>query len=322
MTSYSISPERRTLHGAFSRELAPVLTIDAGDSVRFQTLNAAWNIEQRTSVIPSEQPRKFTPREPERDAGHALCGPIAIRGATAGMTLAVHINAIQPGSWGWTSGGGWESRINTRLGVAKDISERMQLWELDATTMTGRNQLGYEVPLQPFMGVMGMPPAEPGWHSTIPPRPSGGNLDCKELVAGTTLYLPIAVAGALFSVGDGHGRQGDGEVSSTGIECPMEAVDLTFTLLPDLHLTLPRANTPRGWLTMGFHEDLHEASMLALEAMLALMHEQYDLARPDALALASLVVDLHITQLVNGGMLGVHAILPHGLLHKIAKVGA
>jgi acetamidase/formamidase len=117
-------------------------------------------------------------------------------------------------------------------------------------------------------------------------------------------------------MGDGHAAQGDGEVSGTAIECPMEHVDLTFELLPDLHIQTPRARTPAGWLTLGFHTDLYEASMRALEAMLGLIIEQYDLERQDAVALASVAVDLRITQLVNAGVLGVHALLREGALRQ------
>jgi len=163
------------------------------------------------------------------------------------------------------------------------------------------------------MGVMGMPPDEPGLLATFPPRFCGGNIDCNELVAGSTLYLSIAIPGALFSTGDGHALQGDGEVSGVAIECPMERVELTFYLRDDIQLTTPRANTPVGWITLGFHEDLHEATLIALNAMLDLMGEQYQLSRPRALALASLLVDLRVTQIVNS-VLGVHAVLPHGVI--------
>lgn len=310
LATYSMVPERATLHGQFSRELPPVLTIDSGDTVQFRTLDAGWNVEPRRSPVPSERPRKFEPRIPERDSGHALCGPIAVRGAEPGMTLAIHIDAIQPAMWGWTATGGWASRLNERMGIAS-APEHMHLWELDAASGTGRNQYGHVVHLRPFMGVLGMPPDEPGWHATTPPRVCGGNLDCKELVTGSTLYLPIPVPGALFSVGDGHAAQGDGEVSSTAIECPMERVELTFELLPDLRITTPRAETPAGWVTMGFAADLYEASMRALEAMCDLLGEWFGVGRQDAVALASVAVDLRITQLVNGGILGVHAVLPH-----------
>jgi acetamidase/formamidase len=315
MALFEIEPERRTLHGTFSREFEPVLIIDPGDAVRFRTLDAGWNIDPRHSDDPGGKPRKFEPRDPEQDGGHALCGPIAIRGARPGMTLEVRINEIQMGSWGFTPAGGWDSEVYRRLGVV-DLPGVVHLWTLDGESMTGRNQHGHVIALRPFMGVMGMPPDEPGLHSTSPPRLWGGNMDCKELVAGSTLYLPIPVEGALFSVGDGHAAQGDGEVCMTAIECPMDRVELTFRLRDDLPLTTPRAHTPAGWLTLGFHEDLNEGAFLAVETMLELMGEQFSLERADALALASLVVDLRITQIVNG-VKGVHAVLPHGAVQGV-----
>jgi acetamidase/formamidase len=231
------------------------------------------------------------------------------------MTLAVQIGAIHPGGWGFTAVGGWPHPVNTHLGVAEQGT--YLLWSLDADALQGRNQYGQTVALRPFMGIMGMPPAEPGLHSTVPPRVTGGNLDCKELVAGSTLYLPIAVPGGLFSVGDGHARQGDGEACVTAIECPMERVDLTFHLHPKLHLTTPRAHTPTGWLTFGLHEDLNQAALIALEAMVAFMIQQYELTRHQALGLASVLVDLRITQMVNQ-VRGVHGVLSH---EAIAEAG-
>jgi acetamidase/formamidase len=233
------------------------------------------------------------------------------------MTLAVQINTIRPGAWGFTAVGGWPHPVNTHLGVVDQGT--YLLWTLDATSLRGQNQYGQSVTLHPFMGVMGMPPAEPGLHSTIPPRLTGGNLDCKELVAGSTLYLPIAVSGGLFSVGDGHARQGDGEACVTAIECPMECVELTFQLYPTLHLTTPRANTPAGWITFGLHEDLDEAALRALAAMVDFLGEQYGLARHHALGLASVVVELRITQLVND-VRGVHALLPHEAIKEAGLV--
>ena len=157
---------------------------------------------------------------------------------------------------------------------------------------------------------MGMPPQEAGRHPTPPPRATGGNLDCKMLTVGSSLYLPVAVPGGLFSCGDGHAAQGDGEVCVTAIECPIERASLTFDLLPDLQLSTPHALTPGGYVTFGLHEDLNEATYLALEAMVDHMAERYALPRADALALASVTVDLRVTQIVNG-VRGVHAVLPH-----------
>jgi acetamidase/formamidase len=311
MAVYMLNSDTHSLHGAFSRELAPALTIEPGDTVRFRTLDAGWNLEPRTSTRYADHPKKFWPRPKGHESGHALTGPVFIQGAQPGMTLGVQIDNVVPGTWGFTAVGGWPHPVNQRLGVAEEGT--FLLWTLDAEAMQGRNQYGQSVTLRPFLGIMGMPPDEPGLHSTVPPRPTGGNLDCKELVAGSTLYLPIAVPGGIFSVGDGHARQGDGEAAVTAIECPMESVEITFSLHPTLKLALPRAHTPAGWITFGLHESLDEAALLALQGMVDLLGELHGLDRYQALGLASAVVDLRITQMVNQ-VKGVHAVLPHGVL--------
>lgn len=307
MAVYTLEPERRTLHGHFSRELEPVLTIDPSDTVRYRTLDAGWGLAPYDER--GERPL-FAPREPGLDDGHALCGPVFVRGAEPGMALEVHIGTLQPAAWGWNRGGGWDTPLYRKLGVAEGES-RLLRWTLDVGRMVGEDQDGHRVALSPFMGVMGGPPPEAGVHPTAPPRVWGGNLDCKELTAGSTLFLPVAVPGALFSVGDGHAAQGDGEVSGTAIECPVERLELTFGLREDMNLKTPRAKTPQAWLSFGFHEDLNEATALALADMLSLMQGLLGVDRKDALALASVVVDLRVTQVVNG-VCGVHAALPHG----------
>ena len=307
-SEHVVLPERRTLHGHFSRELAPVLTIEAGERVRYATLDAGWGlIDHRDPLSPAPL---FEPRDPRLDNGHALCGPIAIRGAAPGMTLVVHVEEVTPGRWGRTVAGKYDNALNRRLGVTGGEAETVR-WAIDAGAGTARDHAGHTVRLRPFMGVMGMPPPEPGIHSTIPPRRWGGNIDCRELQVGSTLYLPVPVPGALFSVGDGHALQGDGEVSGLALECPMERVVLRFEL-ESRELAMPRARTAAGWITFGFHEDL-EAAAIALEGMLDLMTEQFGVARKTALALASLAVSLRITQMVNEAQ-GVHALLPDGAL--------
>jgi acetamidase/formamidase len=131
------------------------------------------------------------------------------------------------------------------------------------------------------------------------------------LVKGSSLFLPIAVDEALFSIGDGHALQGDGEVSGTAIECPMDHVDVTLIVRQDMNISLPRAKTPSGWITFGFDEDLNKAAALALNEMVQLMEEFFEIEKTAAVALASVAVDLRITQVVNG-VKGVHAVLPHG----------
>jgi acetamidase/formamidase len=305
MATYDLVPERRTLHGHFSRDLAPVLEIASGDTVRFAMLDAGWGESAPEGEVIGRLPEGVT-RDAERDAGHALIGPVAIQDAAPGMTLEIQIGALRPGPWGMT----WTSHRlpwYKYLGVERHSATR---WRLDDMRATATSDSGFTVPVRPFLGVMGNAPAEPGRHSTIPPRAVGGNIDCRELVSGSTLYLPIAVPGALFSCGDGHAVQGDGEVAGTAIEAPFELAELTFTLRPDLHLRTPRAQTPIGWITLGFGATLDAATAIALGAMLDLLTERFAISRDDALALASLVVDLRITQIVNQTV-GVHAVLPH-----------
>ncbi len=283
MTVHELPLERRTLHGHFSRDLAPVLTIDPGDTVRLATPNAGWRLESR---------ERFEPRDEVLDAGHALAGPIEVRGARAGGTLVVRIDDVCPGSWG----------------ITPVDAEHALRWELDAAAGIGRAR-AFEVTLEPFLGVLGMPPPEPGIHGTAPPRRSGGNIDCRELGAGATLFLPIPVDGALFSAGDGHARQGDGEVCGCAIECPAEA-ELTIDLRDDLALEWPVAWTSAAWIAFGFDEDLDVAAAIATKGLVDLMHREHGIAAPDAFALASVVADLRVTQVVNG-VKGVHAVLPH-----------
>jgi acetamidase/formamidase len=302
---HEVPLERRTLHGHFSPDLPPILRIDSGDRVAFACLDAGWNIGPQ---------KKFEPRDEQLDDGHALIGPVEISGARAGQTLEVGIDAVRVGAWGATFAGGWSTPLNDRLGVSE--GNHAVRWTLDADSAVGRDEAGREVELQPFPGVLGMPPPEPGVHSTGPPRRWGGNIDCKELVAGTKLFLPIPLDGAHFSAGDGHARQGDGEVSQTAIECPLDRLELTLTLRDEPRLVTPIAWTPDAWLTFGFDEDLDEAVVVATDAMLVLMGRELGLGRRDALAFASVVVDLRVTQVVNG-VKGVHAVLRHDAIRKV-----
>ena len=277
--------EEEIVHGYFSSALPPVLTVASGDSVRFRSLNAGWRWEPDAELFE---------RDRELHNGHALNGPIEVRGARAGQTLAITIDEVRPGPWGVTFGDGQSFH-----------------WRLEGERWTDEG--GTSVRLDPFLGVIGMPPPEPGIHSTTPPRRFGGNIDCKLLVAGTTLYLPIPVEGALLSAGDGHGAQGDGEVSGTAIECPLEQAQLTLAVRDDLDLRMPIARTADAWLAFGFDRDLDLAATHATETMLDLMERELGVDRKRALALASVAVDLHVTQLVNEAK-GVHAVLRDGAL--------
>ena len=278
--------ERRTLHGHFSRELEPVATVDPGDSIAFACPNAGWEVELDA---------RFEPYDEELDAGHALVGPVEVRGARPGQTLVVHVDEVRPGPWGVT------------------FAHRTKVtWRLDTERAEWVDERGARVPSAPFLGVLGMPPDEPGRHSTIPPRRFGGNIDCKELVSGSTVYLPIPVDGALFSAGDGHGVQADGEASGTAVECPLDRAQLTLSL-SDLELRSPIARVDGAWIAFGFDEDLDLAAEEAMATMLDLMERELGLERSYALALSSLAVDLRVTQIVNGAK-GIHAVLRDGAI--------
>ena len=297
--------ERRTLHGHFSVDLEPVLRIEPGDSVRFSTLDAGWGMEGG-GFGGQDRPR-WPDRHPAYDCGHPLIGPIEVEGARAGQTLAVTIDELRVGTYGFTDAGGWPSWLNERLGLVRGETATLW-WELDAEAGLARNQYGWEVELRPFLGVIGMPPpVAHTWHHTAPPRRWGGNIDCAELVAGSTLFLPIPVDGAMLSLGDGHARQGDGEVSGLAIECPLASAQVTVDVRGDLELDDPIARTSDGWITFGFDEDLDDALAKALDGMLRLMEREHGITRRDGLALASVAVDMRVTQVVNQ-VKGVHAV--------------
>jgi len=258
MAEWGLEPGYETLHGVFNRDFEPILTIDSGDTVTYRTLDAGWHLEPGDPHDPDRKSRRFEPTRPERRGdGHCLVGPIAIRGAEPGMTLEIVIEEIVVGEWGWNAT--WSNPVSAASGIPERDFAYL-VWTLDHEKQLGVNNLGHEVSLRPFMGVMGMPADEAGDQSTIPPRATGGNLDCKELIAGTSLFLPIAASGALFSVGDGHAAQGDGEVSGTAIECGMDRVRLKFIVHPEMSIPGPRALIPGATVCFGLDEDLDTAA--------------------------------------------------------------
>lgn len=299
-----LDPAPDTTADVFSAEHAPVLTVDGGTRLIVRSLDASGYLH------PQQQPGQEQPKLHPRGRGHCLTGPIAVRGARPGQLLALHLHALRPDPWGWTVAAALDTPVTQRLGLA-DGPPSWLLWDLDADAGTGRETRGFRRDLAPFLGVMGVAPAEPGEHSTIPPRAgSGGNIDCKDLVAGSTLYLPVAVPDALLYLGDGHAAQGDGEVGGTAIECPM-TTELTVDIVSERPVPGVHAETPAGLITFGFDADLNVATGDALDAMVLWMALRYDVDKATALALASTVVDLRVTQVANQTW-GVHALLPTG----------
>jgi len=304
--------------GAFDPGFPPIATIPSGDLVVLECVSGAPDV-----MPPPGSGLKVPPAlaaihaaKPPRLGPHLITGPIAVEGAEPGDALRVDIERIEPGAdWGFC---GFRPLFGT---LPEDFPFRRLLHiPVDREAMTCRVPVGPGVtlPLAPFFGVMGVaPPREWGRISTKEPRAHGGNLDNKELVAGTTLWLPVHVAGALFSAGDGHGVQGDGEVCINALEmCLTGHFRLTLEKgggAADPALRFPRAETATHFVSMGLNEDLDLAMKQALREMIAFIVARMNVSAADAYQLCSLAVDFHVTQTVNGEK-GVHGMLRKGLL--------
>lgn len=290
--------------GYFDPARAPVLTIDSGDTVTIDTVSGGPEVLPEGDFYIPPELRDIHARSKQEMPGHILTGPVAVRDARQGQVLEVRIKDIQlRQNWGYNV-------IRPLAGTLPYDFESTRLLNipLDAEAGIARLPWGLDLPLAPFFGVMGLaPPANWGRISSIMPRVHAGNIDNKELVAGTTLYLPIFNEGALFSCGDGHGAQGDGEVCITAIETALKG---TFQMIvrDDLELSYPQAETPTHYITMGMDPDLDQCVVMALRDMIVLLGQKGGLSREDAYTLCSLAGDLRITQTVNGCK-GVHMMM-------------
>jgi acetamidase/formamidase len=306
MTRHQLDPTPSTTADVFSRDLPPVLIVDPGDTIVLRSLDAHGHLQPQT--FPGEK----VPTLISDSRGHCLTGPIAVRGAVPGDVLAVSFLSLRPDDWGFTAAAVRDTPLTRRLGL-HDGPAAWLLWQIDGDAGLATSDRGHTVRIAPFHGVTGVAWDEPGEHSTTPPRPvGGGNIDCKELVAGSILYLPVNVPDALLSIGDGHAAQGDGEVAGTAIECGM-TTELQLDLVAGRPVPGVHAETPAGQITFGFSPDLNAAMGDALDAMLTWMQASYGVDKATALALASPVVDLRVTQVANESW-GVHALLPGGAI--------
>ncbi len=305
MEKHTLLPTLDTLHSYYSPSLHPALTIQDGDIVEVQTLDVGWGMAQHDRI---NKTRRKHPRPQGHESGPALCGPIAIEGLRAGETLAIHIESIETDTWGWSYSGG-KGFLNASWNEALRVQDEevLLLWTLDPAQGTGISEEGHTVPLRPFLGMLGLCPAGDGPHNAWHPTRVGGNTDCRRLIAGTTLHLPVEVDGGLLSLGDGHAYQSDGELGGTAIECPMQRVILRLERSP-YPTQGPFAQTPEGWVTLGFGSTLDNAAQQAANGMLDQLCAHLPISRTRAAALASLYVDLHISQVANG-VVGVHAFL-------------
>ncbi len=305
MAAHRLDAAADTVHwGFFDAGLTPLLTIDSGDTVTISTVSGTADLNPPPPMVVPDALLAIQARVQQKLPGHICTGPVAIRGAKAGQVLEVRIKGIEL-NYGW----GYNVIRPLAGALPDDFHDKTVMHiPLDTERMTARMPWGLDLPLRPFFGVMAVaPPPAWGMVSTLPPRRNGGNLDLKQLVAGTILYLPIHVDGALFSVGDGHGAQGDGEVCITAIETGLVG---TFELIlrDDMKLDLPLAETPTHMITMAFDPDLDDAVVIALRAMIALASERAGITREQAYTLCSLAADVCVTQVVNGAK-GIHVML-------------
>jgi acetamidase/formamidase len=310
--SHRLDASAKTVHwGYFDATLPPQLTIDSGDSVIVSTVSGGRDVMPPPPLTVPAALKDVQDHQSPKLPGHMCTGPVAVRGSKAGDVLEVRIHAIDLHyDWGYTFS-------RPLSGALPDDFAEMHLMHipLDRERMTGRLPWGLDLPLRPFFGVMATaPPSAWGAVSTLPPRRNGGNLDNKELVAGTTLYLPVHVDGANFSVGDGHGVQGDGEVCVTAIETGLIG---TFELIvrKDMSLVWPQAETPTHIMTMAFDPSLDQCVVLALRQMVDLVAERVGITKQEAYAFCSLAADVRVTQVVNGAK-GVHVMMEKALLQR------
>lgn len=312
--TYTLPASPKTVAwGYYDAAAQPVMRIHSGDTVIFDTLitNSPTGLE-RAGVPPDQVQqslrdiyKEVTNKGP---GGHILNGPVYIEDAQPGDTLEVRIEKIDLAiPYAYNAFG------PTRGFLPEDFPYRkMKIISLDKERMVAKFAPGIEIPLHPFFGSMGVaPPPEYGRVDSAPPGIHAGNMDNKELVAGTTLYLPVFAPGALFEVGDGHVGQGNGEVDITALETSLKGT-LQFIVHKGTHQKYPRAETPTHYISMGFHQELYEATRIAVREMIDFLVTEKHLSRDEAYMLTSVAGDVDITELVDGNK-GVHVMLPKSI---------
>ena len=293
-------------------EIPPQLTIDSGDTVIFNTLpllegklKAGMTIDDVLALRKEVLSRN--------NRAYAFTGPFYINGAEPGDVLEIRIKKIVPGDWGIT----YNYPGSMKLGTVPDYVE--EGWA--KTVYLSKDKKSIElfpnviIPVKPFLGTMALSPKKGEIRNSAGPGYYAGNMDNKELVVGTTLFVPVSVPGALFMAADAHAVQGDGEVSITAIETYFEEVVLEFIVRKDMTLERPMAESPTHWITMGFNPSLDEALRIALKDAIDFLIEKKGLSKNEAYALCSQAVDFRITQSVDGDK-GVHGMIPKSIFKK------
>lgn len=317
MTHHILKATKETVHlGGFSHLLEPALIIDSDDTVDLETYTGYYLYDKapQSFLTPAflDICQTLAPERKIAGGPHLLTGPIYVRGAEPGDVLEVKLEAITPSipvgfnaiRTGWGALPHEFSQPTLRF-IPLDLENNIAEFPVGS---------GIKIPLKPFFGILGVATPETS-RTSIPPGCYGGNIDNRELQAGSRVFLPIFVPGALFSIGDGHSAQGDGEVNVTAIETSMNGT-IELKLRKDLQLTTPIAETSTDIITMGFGQTLDEALELALKSMIDFLVRFTNLSPEDAYVLCSLAVNFHITQVVNTPQKGVHGLLPKAILPK------
>jgi acetamidase/formamidase len=310
-------PSPKTIvYGNSAAASTPVLRVKSGDVVEIGTLITSTPQRlEAAGVAPADVEtslrdivREVTTRGP---GGHILTGPVYVEGADSGDVLEVRILKVDLAiPYAYNAFGPRSGFLPEDFGYAKT-----RIIPLDKARNVARFADGIEVPLRPFFGSIGVaPPAAMGKISSAPPGIHAGNLDNKELVAGTTLFIPVHARGALFEVGDGHAGQGNGEVDITALETSLVG-RFAFIVRKDLKLTWPRGETPTHWIAMGIDKDLTTATKIAVREAINFLVTMKGLTRDDAYMLTSVACDVSVTQLVDGTV-GVHVMIPKSIFLK------
>ena len=296
-----------SFHGAWDRGLEPALEAEDGDVVELHVPDASRDQIGERAVVADLTSLDF-------DLMNPVAGPVFVRGARPGDVLEVEVLEVRTRTWGWTA-------IVPGFGLLAD--DFQEPWLRISRIESGRVLFGdrFVLPSRPFPGTIGVAPESPGPHSVIPPSRFGGNIDVRHLTAGATLFLPVGVEGALFSAGDGHAAQGDGEVCGSAIETGMEMA-LRLGVRRDMQIDAPQLLVPTVappvsgslHITTGIAEDLHEAARGAARAMVDLLHRRFGLAPEEAYALTSVAGDLRIHEIVNAPRWVVGMALPEAVL--------
>jgi len=303
MATHSLNAE--PTHSRWNADLAPRLTIDSGDTVEFECQDASGAQVHRAMTVEEFQ-------RIDRGKIHALTGPVCVEGAEPGDVLQVDVLEVRHHGWGWTS-------VIPGLGFLKERFAEPYLFHWKLEKDVTRSLAPAVVPLRPFCGIMGVAPAEHGEFRTRAPGVFGGNMDVRELSAGATLYLPVQQPGALFSCGDAHAAQGDGEVCINGIEMPAD-VTLRFTLHKGKTLAGPLVESAAGpavgasWLVVESAADAMEAARAATNRMIDLLIVEWGFEPVQAYLLCSVAMKLQVSQVVNEPMITVAAAIEKSVL--------